>query len=324
MFAAIFLAIRSAQRLMRPVRDLMEGTRAVGKGDFTMRLPLPARDEMGWLVHSFNDMTRRLRRASEEASRSRALVEEERERLAVILAGLSTGVIVLDTARRLRLANAAADAILGAQLAQGTGLELRELQDESPRVQPFARELGARLDAEGDEWQDEIALPPDRVLRCACAPLVDAAGVPAGHVLVFDDITHLLHAQRDAAWGEVARRLAHEIKNPLTPIQLAAERLRRRLADKLGSDDAELLERATHTIVQQVESLKGMVNAFSEYARAPELKLAAARSERTGLGGRGAVSRAGGPCHHRSACWIRHCRPCRPIAAGCARCSTTS
>ncbi|HTQ36918.1 MAG TPA: ATP-binding protein, partial [Steroidobacteraceae bacterium] len=274
LFAAMFLGFRSAYRLMRPVRDLMEGTRAVGKGDFTMRLQLPARDEMGWLVHSFNDMTRRLRRASEEASRSRALVEEERERLAVILAGLSTGVIVLDTARRLRLANAAADAILGVHLAQGTGLELGELHEESPLLPPFAREVGARLDAEGEEWQDEIALPPDRMLRCACAPLVDSSGVPAGHVLVFDDITHLLRAQRDAAWGEVARRLAHEIKNPLTPIQLAAERLRRRLADRLGDEEAELLDRATHTIVQQVESLKSMVNAFSEYARAPELKLA--------------------------------------------------
>jgi nitrogen fixation/metabolism regulation signal transduction histidine kinase len=274
MFAAIFLAIRSAQRLMRPVRDLMEGTRAVGKGDFTMRFALPARDEMGWLVHSFNDMTRRLRRASEEASRSRELVEEERERLAVILAGLSTGVIVLDTGRRLRLANAAADAILGAHLGQDTGLELSELQEESPQLTPFAREVGARLDTEGDEWQEEITLPPDRMLRCACAALVDSSGVPAGHVLVFDDITHMLRAQRDAAWGEVARRLAHEIKNPLTPIQLAAERLRRRLTGKLGDEDGELLERATHTIVQQVESLKGMVNAFSDYARAPELKFA--------------------------------------------------
>jgi nitrogen fixation/metabolism regulation signal transduction histidine kinase len=279
MFAAMFLAIRSAQRLMRPVRDLMEGTRAVGKGDFTMRLQLPARDEMGWLVHSFNDMTRRLRRASEEASRSRAQVEEERERLAVILAGLSTGVIVLDTARRLRLANAAADAILGAQLAQGTGFELQELhelQEQSPQLPAFAREVGARLDAEGPEWHDEFTLQPaQRVLRCACAPLVDTSGVSAGYVLVFDDITHLLNAQRDAAWGEVARRLAHEIKNPLMPIQLAAERLRRRLYDRLGDADAEMLDRATNTIVQQVESLKGMVNAFSEYARAPDLKLAA-------------------------------------------------
>ncbi len=322
MFAAMFLAIRSAQRLMRPVRDLMEGTRAVGKGDFTMRLQLPARDEMGWLVHSFNDMTRRLRRASEEASRSRAQVEEERERLAVILAGLSTGVIVLDTARRLRLANAAADAILGAQLAQGTGLELHELhelQEQSPQLPAFAREVGARLDAEGPEWHDEITLQPLRVLRCACAPLVDSSGVSAGYVLVFDDITHLLNAQRDAAWGEVARRLAHEIKNPLMPIQLAAERLRRRLYDRLGDADAELLDRATHTIVQQVESLKGMVNAFSEYARAPDLKLVYLDLNDPGLRSGRAASRGRDACGHRIACGPRAAaragRP-QPPAAG--------
>ena len=111
------------------------------------------------------------------------------------------------------------------------------------------------------------------MLRVACAPLADAAG-EAGYVVVFDDITSLLHAQRDAAWGEVARRLAHEIRNPLTPIQLAAERLGRRLSGKLEGEDAEILDRATRTIVQQVESMKAMVNAFSEYARAPELKLA--------------------------------------------------
>jgi nitrogen fixation/metabolism regulation signal transduction histidine kinase len=273
MISAIFLAIRSAQRLTRPVHDLIQGTRAVGKGDFTMRLQLPARDEMGYLVHSFNDMTKRLRRASDDARRSRELVEEERERLAVILAGLSTGVIVLDTAHSLRLANAAADAILGAQFAQGAGRELSALGATSPRLAAFAREVTARLTVGIDDWQEEFTLPPDRVLRCACAPLADASG-DAGHVLVFDDITHVLHAQRDAAWGEVARRLAHEIKNPLTPIQLAAERLRRRLGGKLGAEDADLLERATHTIVQQVEALKGMVNAFSDYARAPELKLA--------------------------------------------------
>ena len=272
MFAAVFLAIRSARRLTQPVHDLIQGTRAVGKGDFGMRLPLPSRDEMGFLVQSFNDMTKRLRRASQEASRSRELVEEERERLAVILAGLSTGVIVIDTERRLRLANAAADAIFGAPLEEANGRELSDLGVDSPRLAAFAQDVAGRLDAGMADWQEEISLPPDRVLRCACAPLVDAGG-EAGHVLVFDDITHLLHAQRDAAWGEVARRLAHEIKNPLTPIQLAAERLRRRLQGTLAPVDAELLERATHTIVQQVESLKGMVNAFSEYARAPELKL---------------------------------------------------
>ncbi len=272
MLSAIFLAIRFAHKLTRPVHDLIQGTRAVGKGDFGTRLALPSRDEMGFLVQSFNDMTKRLRRASEETTRSRALVEHERERLAVILAGLSTGVLVIDTTHRLRLANAAADAILGESLESWIGTELTALPDDAPRLVRFARELTQRLDSGEREWQDEILLPPDRVVRFACAPLADAAG-EAGYVIVFDDITNLLHAERDAAWGEVARRMAHEIKNPLTPIQLAAERLRRRLLGKLDAADADVLDRATYTIVQQVESLKGMVNAFSEYARAPDLKL---------------------------------------------------
>jgi nitrogen fixation/metabolism regulation signal transduction histidine kinase len=275
MLSAMYLAVRAARRLTRPVHDLIEGTRAVGKGDFGTRLPLPSRDEMGYLVHSFNDMTKRLRRASEEARRSRMLVEAERERLAVILAGLSTGVIVIDTARRIVLANAAADAILGTPIELRLGVELDALDDDSPRLAAFAQAVTRLLDAGGADWQEEFQLPHERVLRCACAPLVQPDGAESGHVLVFDDITHMLKAQRDAAWGEVARRLAHEIKNPLTPIQLAAERLRRRLAGKLEREDAELLDRSTHTIVQQVETLKGMVNAFSEYARAPELKFAA-------------------------------------------------
>jgi nitrogen fixation/metabolism regulation signal transduction histidine kinase len=273
MLSAIYLAIQSAQRLTRPVQDLIQGTRAVGKGDLSLKLPLPSRDEMGFLVQSFNDMTKRLRRASDEATRSRQLVEQERERLAVILAGLSTGVLVIDTSLRLRIGNAAADTILGAPVSTLEGQDLTQLSDASPRLAGFSSHLMQRLGAGDTTWQEEIALPPDRVLRCACAPLADEAGEP-GYVVVFDDITSLLHAQRSAAWGEVARRLAHEIRNPLTPIQLAAERLRRRLQGKLGAEDSSILERATRTIVQQVEALKGMVNAFSEYARAPELKLA--------------------------------------------------
>ena len=272
MLSAIYLAIQSAQGLTRPVHDLIQGTRAVGKGDFATRLPLSSRDEMGFLVQSFNEMTKRLRRASDEAARSHALVEQERERLAVVLSSLSSGVLVVDTELRISTVNAAADAILGAELTALAGQELTQLPAGAPpRLEAFARQLTRLLQETGGRWQGELSLPPDRVLRCACAPLAAAGGKP-GFVVVFDDITSLLHAQRDAAWGEVARRLAHEIKNPLTPIQLAAERLNRRLHDRLPGEDANLLDRATHTIVQQVESLKGMVNAFSEYARAPELK----------------------------------------------------
>ena len=274
LLVAIYLAIFSAQRVMRPVHDLVEGTRAVGKGDFDTRLPLPSRDELGYLVHSFNDMTKRLRRTSEEATRSRQIVEQERERLSVILARLSTGVMVLDPELQLRIVNQAADSILGASLSGAIGQSLSELSGEgSDRLRRFVYEISIRLGAGQAEWREQLELPPDRVLRCACSALDAAAGEP-GFVIVFDDITDLLRAQREAAWGEVARRLAHEIKNPLTPIQLSAERLRHRLLAKLpAGEEAVLLERSTHTIVQQVEAMKAMVNAFSQYARAPEPRL---------------------------------------------------
>ncbi|HEV7632167.1 MAG TPA: ATP-binding protein [Steroidobacteraceae bacterium] len=272
MLVAIYLAIYSAQRLIRPVQDLIEGTRAVGKGDLTTRLPLPSRDEMGFLVHSFNDMTKRLRRASEEATRSRQVAEQERERLAVILARLSTGVLVVDAQLQLRIVNEAAGAILGMDLRSEMGQSLPGMVDVNDRLAQFVREIVSRVALRHGEWREQIPLPPDRVLSCACTPLATEAG-QSGYIIVFDDITTLLQAQREAAWGEVARRLAHEIKNPLTPIQLSAERLRRRLRGTLAGEEAELMERMTHTIVQQVETMKAMVNAFSEYARAPEIKL---------------------------------------------------
>jgi nitrogen fixation/metabolism regulation signal transduction histidine kinase len=275
MLAAIYGAIFSAQRLVRPVQDLIEGTRAVGKGDFATRLPLPSRDEMGFLVHSFNDMTKRLRRAREEATRSQQAVERERERLAIILARLSTGVLAIDRSMTVRTANAAAGAILGADLSAATGRSLPELAAQSQRLGQFVAALAVRFAAGRDEWREQLDLDSAagrRTLMCACTPL-PGEDADMGFVIVFDDITTLLQAQHDAAWGEVARRLAHEIKNPLTPIQLSAERLRRRLLSGMSERDAEILERGTRTIVQQVETMQQMVNAFSEYARAPEMQI---------------------------------------------------
>jgi nitrogen fixation/metabolism regulation signal transduction histidine kinase len=275
LLAAIYGAIYSAQRLTRPVQDLIAGTRAVGKGDLGTRLPLSSRDEMGLLVHSFNDMTKRLRRASEEAMRSRQAVERERERLAIILSRLSTGVIVTDRELTVHSANQSAGTILGTSFADAAGQHLTQLPPGTARLTTFISELRARLTAGWDEWREQLTLPGeagDRVLLWACTRLPDEREL-GGVVIVFDDITALLSAQRDAAWGEVARRLAHEIKNPLTPIQLSAERLRRKLLGGMNAEDAQLLERATHTIVQQVDAMKQMVNAFSEYARAPDMKL---------------------------------------------------
>lgn len=275
MLAAIYGAIASAQRLTRPVQDLIAGTRAVGKGDFGTRLPLPSRDEMGFLVHSFNDMTKRLRRAREETSRSQQAVERERERLAIILARLSTGVLAVDRELTVRIANQAAGLILGADLSGATGRALPDLSTDNARFGQFVAALAVRFAAGREEWREQLDLEGEsghRTLMCACTPLPGEGG-DTGYVIVFDDITALLQAQRDAAWGEVARRLAHEIKNPLTPIQLSAERMRRRFLANMSPADAEVLERSTDTIVQQVETMKAMVNAFSEYARAPDMNI---------------------------------------------------
>ncbi len=277
LLTAVYGAIFSAQRLTRPVQDLIAGTRAVGKGDFGTRLPLHSSDEMGFLVHSFNDMTKRLRRASEEAKRSRHAVERERERLSIILSRLSTGVIVTDRELRLHSANQSAATILGGDFGtHAAGEHLAQFAAGNPRFSRFLEELRVRLQSGLDEWREQLSLPSEageRVLLWAATPL-PVEHEHGGVVIVFDDITALLQAQRDAAWGEVARRLAHEIKNPLTPIQLSAERLRRKLLGGMNAEDAQLLERATHTIVQQVDAMKQMVNAFSEYARAPDMRLA--------------------------------------------------
>jgi nitrogen fixation/metabolism regulation signal transduction histidine kinase len=283
MLTAIYGAIYSAEKLTRPVQDLIAGTRAVGKGDFGTRLPLPSRDEMGFLVHSFNDMTKRLRRAREETTRSQLAVERERERLSIILARLSTGVITVGRDLVLRSANQAASSILGVDLEQGVGRPLIALADANPRHAHFVAEVALRFSRGELEWREQLELKPEaagaRVLVCACTPLPGdehaehEAEREGGFVIVFDDISALLQAQRDAAWGEVARRLAHEIKNPLTPIQLSAERMRRRYLHQMQGEDAQVLDRATYTIVQQVEAMKAMVNAFSEYARAPDMKV---------------------------------------------------
>ena len=274
--AAVYGAFFAAQRLVKPVQDLIAGTLAVARGDYDTKLPLPARDELGFLVHSFNDMTGRLARAREETRRSQQAVEAERAGLAVILARLSTGVVSLEPDLRIRTANQAASSILNVDLEAAVGRPFDAAIGSGELYVQFLGVVKERLHTHELDWREQIELQSETgrcVLMCACTALPSDSGGDPGVVLVFDDITTLLQAQRDAAWGEVARRLAHEIKNPLTPIQLSAERMRRKFLGSMNAQDAQVLERATHTIVAQVDAMKQMVNAFSEYARAPDMQI---------------------------------------------------
>jgi nitrogen fixation/metabolism regulation signal transduction histidine kinase len=276
LLAAIYGAFVLSRRLVQPIQDLVAGTRAVAEGDFSTRLPTPTRDEIGFLISSFNDMTQRLASARREASLSQALVEAERANLEVILARLSTGVLALENDMRIRTANQASGAILGVDLEHRSGELLADVAKGRPLLEQFYDVAQVHLGSGETEWREQLVLRGEvgrRVLTCACTTLPGDESHAAGYVIVFDDITALLQAQRDAAWGEVARRLAHEIKNPLTPIQLSAERMRRKYLDSMSEDEGQILDRATHTIVQQVEAMKEMVNAFSDYARAPDIEL---------------------------------------------------
>lgn len=274
MLSAVAFAFVLSRRLSAPLGLLAEGTRAIASGDYGKELPAHGKDELGVLVQSFNSMTRQLRDATQAAERNRARVEAARGHLATILAHLSSGVLAFDRQGCLRTYNPAAQHILQAGLEGALGMVFAELA-QSPALAALMQAAEAQFrSARQDEWQQqlEVAGPHGRqVLLVRGTHLSPAVG--DGYVVVFDDITELLQAQRDAAWGEVARRLAHEIKNPLTPIMLSAERLEHKLAAKLAAEDAEMLRRATHTIVSQVGALKNMVDEFSEYARAPALNL---------------------------------------------------
>jgi nitrogen fixation/metabolism regulation signal transduction histidine kinase len=273
---AIWAAFYAARRLVAPITDLAEGTRAVAAGDYEKRLPLPGRDELGFLVRSFNEMTRRIALARNEVQDSQQQAEAQRTYLEAVLGNLSSGVITLDINHRIRTSNPAASYILTIDLDDYQGKSLDDIATEHPVLMTLVDTIYEYLGNQVEDWQDEITLFSSsgrQVLMCRGTPLPDNSDIPGGSLIVFDDITTLVQAQRNAAWGEVARRLAHEIKNPLTPIQLSAERLRHKYLNTMPPRDAKILDRATHTIVQQVETLKAMVKAFSDYARMPGLRL---------------------------------------------------
>jgi len=275
LLSALAASFLLSDRLSAPLNLLVEGTRAVAQGDFSQRAADPSRDELGMLTRSFNSMTLQLAEARAEGQRKEGELANAKAHLESLLANLSAGVLAFDDALRLRSANRSAHDILGLDCGPLIGRELGAWDALDQSLAPLSQAIRTAFTAlERGQWEQQVereARDGTQVLLLRGSPL--PTGAETGYVVVFDDVTHLLQAQRDAAWAEVARRLAHEIRNPLTPIQLSAERVELKLAPKLAQADADMLTRSTRTIVNQVAALKRMVDAFSQYARKPEPSL---------------------------------------------------
>jgi nitrogen fixation/metabolism regulation signal transduction histidine kinase len=267
--SALGLAVVLSEQFSRPLGLLAEGTRAVAQGDFSRRHPVQSRDELGVLTESFNTMTAQLAEAQLKEEENRRAIETTRAYLESVLANLSAGVLAFDNAFRLRTANPSAAVILQQPLADLIGVPLADWGRRMPALAEFADLVaeGFRSGRDG-QWQRQAEVSVSNQTRVLLMRGSGLPGEPApGCVVVFDDVSELVQAQRDAAWAEVARRLAHEIKNPLTPIQLSAERLAVKLTGKLDGADEEALMRGTQTIVAQVAAMKHMVDDFAIYAR---------------------------------------------------------
>jgi nitrogen fixation/metabolism regulation signal transduction histidine kinase len=273
LFSSIALAFLLSERLSAPLSALAEATRAIAKGDYSRLNPVRSRDEFGVLTQSFNTMTRQIADATEAMERNQQQLENAKTYLESILSNLTSGVLTFDERHYLKTVNAMAYEILGVPTGAFHGLKLQDWTTHVAAVSPFAEVVLKNFSsASSRQWEQQLEFRRHDGARTLLVrgTRLSARG-DTGYVVVFDDITHLAQAQRDAAWGEVARRLAHEIKNPLTPIQLSAERLQHKLGQKLPQIDADVLKRATGTIVNQVTALKGMVDDFSQYARASRM-----------------------------------------------------
>jgi nitrogen fixation/metabolism regulation signal transduction histidine kinase len=287
-FGAIASAFMIANDLAKPLLLLAEGTKAVAEGNLSPRPIVTTADELGTLTQSFNTMTRQLHDARAAVEKNRSELENAKAYLESVLANMSAGVMVLDDHFNLVTCNESVERILQHDFTQLTGKPL-----ESTGLTAFAEAVttafsqqsaqSAANDSEQDNlhWQKQIEIPrqtADSESDSDIALLARGSRLPVeggmGYVVVFDDISDVISAQRSIAWGEVARRLAHEIKNPLTPIQLSAERLQMKLQGKLEGADAAMLNKGTLTIVNQVSAMKRMVDDFRDYAKTPPAVLA--------------------------------------------------
>lgn len=275
MLLAIVRAFSSARRLVKPIKSLSEGTKAIAEGDFSAIIPVQSNDELGFLIQSFNSMSSEIASASALAHRAQSDAESQRTYLEQVLSHISSGVLSIDQDLLIRLSNETSKRILHLDKFNLINQNIDYLSMSNPTLQPMVDLIKQHATAKTPHWQQEILIAEDslrRVLLIRGSHISDKEIEGGAHVVIFDDQTIINQAQRDAAWSEVARRLAHEVKNPLTPIQLSAERMLLRFSGKLSKEDEEILNRAGQTIISQVENLKKLVNAFSDYAKPPQLK----------------------------------------------------
>jgi nitrogen fixation/metabolism regulation signal transduction histidine kinase len=286
-FGAVLLAVLLGNQLARPLLMLAEGVRDVAAGDLSPKRTLQGRDELGGLTRSFAEMTQQLSDARAAVDRSMLQVHTSRANLQTILDNLTAGVIVLSDQGLIKSSNPGATRILRVPLAAWEGRDLSDIDGLAEFALHVQREfqgfMGERNQHGLDHWQQSFELHATAISpavqlsddkRQHITLLVRGAVLPNnGRLLVFDDISEIVSAQRAQAWGEVARRLAHEIKNPLTPIQLSAERLEMKLTGKLNEPEQLLLNKSVKTIVDQVDAMKRLVNEFRDYARLPVAEL---------------------------------------------------
>ncbi|CAM8274169.1 ATP-binding protein [Candidatus Methylopumilus universalis] len=275
---AVAIGFLLSRKLSEPLALLAEGTKKIAKGNFKTMLPEKGKDELGVLVRSFNSMTRQLDQATQTSENNQIRLESARSYLETVLAHLSSGVIVINDDMEIKSFNIAASKILQIDLSKNTNKLITSISNKNKLLNDFVVSIQEEIKVARSKKHFEIIKQfeikyekNNQVLSLQITPLPQ--NKVKNYVLMIDDITMMIQAQRDAAWSEVARRLAHEIKNPLTPIQLSAERIKHKLGSKLNKEDTDILDKAVSTIVNQVDAMKTMVNEFSEYARAPRLNL---------------------------------------------------
>lgn len=278
LISALLFTIRTIENITRPIRTLAEGTEEVSKGNYTLTMPIDHQDELGQLIQSFNDMIQQIAKARNEIKFGQQQAEMQKLYLEAIIKNLNSGVLTLDNHMRLKTLNDATNQILNTDLFSQVGSDLKTIlnQTEYQPLNAFFEQVFPLFRKDAKPWSQQLSFDDVHGRKML---LVHGSTLPSvdqkfnGYVIVIEDITQLIKAQLHAAWNDVAQRLAHEIKNPLTPIQLSAERLQYKLSDQLIGADQQLLKRMTDTIIEQVVTMQDLVHAFTEYADTPELEL---------------------------------------------------